>query len=214
MSTAQTPAGERRVMAYIDGFNLYFGLKASNYQRYLWLDLVALAGNLTQGTDGVVGVRYFTSLISGPPAKRQRQTTYLEALQTHCGAMLRILYGKYQTEDRMCRQCGSVSPVPSEKKTDVNIAVEMMVDAYSDAFDTAFLVTADSDLLPPLEAIRRLFPQKRIVVAFPPGRNSMDLRRAAQAFFTIGRAKFARSQLPESVVKPNGTVLTRPPTWT
>jgi hypothetical protein len=28
-----------RVIAYIDGFNFYFGLKAAKYKRYFWLDL-------------------------------------------------------------------------------------------------------------------------------------------------------------------------------
>lgn len=32
-----------RVIAYIDGFNLYFGLKADHGRKYLWLDLQALA---------------------------------------------------------------------------------------------------------------------------------------------------------------------------
>src|SRR6266536_636756 len=35
-----------RVAAYVDGFNLYFGLKAKYGRRYLWLDLQALAASL------------------------------------------------------------------------------------------------------------------------------------------------------------------------
>ena len=31
-----------RVNAYIDGFNLYFGLKSKGWRRYYWLDLRAL----------------------------------------------------------------------------------------------------------------------------------------------------------------------------
>ena len=30
-----------RVIAYVDGFNFYFGLKASRWERYLWLRGVA-----------------------------------------------------------------------------------------------------------------------------------------------------------------------------
>lgn len=32
-----------RVIVYIDGFNLYFGLKDAGFKRFYWLDLVALA---------------------------------------------------------------------------------------------------------------------------------------------------------------------------
>ena len=45
--TEQT--GKRRVIAYIDGFNLYFGLKQSGRQRYYRLDVHKLAGNLLPG---------------------------------------------------------------------------------------------------------------------------------------------------------------------
>ena len=35
-----------RVIAYIDGFNLYFGLKSQGWQRYFWLNVQSLATNL------------------------------------------------------------------------------------------------------------------------------------------------------------------------
>jgi hypothetical protein len=37
-----------RVVAYVDGFNLYFGLKNGYGRRYHWLDLQALATSLLQ----------------------------------------------------------------------------------------------------------------------------------------------------------------------
>ena len=33
---------DRRVIAYIDGYNVYHGLQAKGYSRYLWLDHRAL----------------------------------------------------------------------------------------------------------------------------------------------------------------------------
>ena len=35
-----------RGAVYVDGFNLYFGLKAKHGRKYLWLDLHALAVSL------------------------------------------------------------------------------------------------------------------------------------------------------------------------
>ena len=35
-----------RIAAYVDGFNLYFGLKEAGFKRFYWLDVVALARNL------------------------------------------------------------------------------------------------------------------------------------------------------------------------
>ena len=89
----------------------------------------------------------------------------------------------------------------------------MMKDAFANAFDTALLVSADSDLVPAVTAIRGLFPEKSIVVAFPPERFSAELKGAAHASFTIGRAKLAACQLPDPVLKADGTQLARPAKW-
>src|SRR5260370_3329785 len=132
-----------RVISYIDGFNLYFGLKERNWERYLWLSVQALAANLLKPDQQLAHTKYFTARISFPPDKVKRQTTYLEALQTLPD--LSIFYGKYQLSAQTCRRCVHVSQDPNEKMTDVNIAVALMEDAFRDAFDTALLVSADSD---------------------------------------------------------------------
>jgi len=54
----------------------------------------------------------------------------------------------------------------------VNIAIALTSDAFRDQFDTALLVSGDSDLTGPVLQIKQLFPAKRIVVAFPPARSS------------------------------------------
>ena len=95
----------------------------------------------------------------------------------------------------------------------MNIAVELLGDAQDDVFDTAIVVSGDGDLASPIRAVRRRYPQKRVVVAFPPGRHSAGLRNAATAFFTIGRDALRDSQFPQRVTKADGYVLTRPQKW-
>ena len=97
--------------------------------------------------------------------------------------------------------------------TDVQIATEMLTDAFENRLDTALLISDDSDLVPPTLAVQRIFPQKRIVVAFPPARTSVELKRVASASFTIGRRKLAKSLLPDEVTTATGHVLKRPPEW-
>ena len=82
-----------------------------------------------------------------------------------------------------------------------------------DAFDTALIISADSDLTTPVETVRERFPQKRLVVACPPRRQSKRLESAAHAYLRIGRKKFQDSQFPDAVTKPDGYVLKRPPSW-
>jgi uncharacterized LabA/DUF88 family protein len=200
-----------RVVAYVDGFNLYFGLKSRGWRRYYWLNICLLAENLLKPTQQLEAVKYFTARISGPPDKRKRQSTYIEALETQ--GNLTIFYGKYQFNPRTCRNCGHTISVPSEKMTDVNISVELMADAFQDSFDTAILISADSDLTGPVSAVRRLFPTKRVVVAFPPQRYSVELARLASATFPIGRAQLAKSVFPPTVRKSDGFLLSCPPSW-
>lgn len=63
-----------RVICYVDGFNLYFGLRDSRLRRYYWLNVRRLAENLLRPHQSLVETKYFTARISGamrgdPPAK-------------------------------------------------------------------------------------------------------------------------------------------------
>ena len=204
----------QRVIAYIDGFNLYFGMKEKAWSRYLWLNIQALATNLLKPDQQLVRSKYFTSRVSGTirdPDKPKRQNAYLEALQTLKD--FDIFYGHYLPKTVECFRCGAKWTAHEEKMTDVNIAVSLLLDAYDNAFDTAILITGDSDLTAPITEMRKRFPQKRLVVAFPPARESVVLRKAAQASFIIGRKKLADSQFPVEVVKSDGFKLKCPPSW-
>ena len=202
----------KRVISYIDGFNMYYGLKSKGWDRYLWLNVQALSQNLLRPDQTLVHTKYFTARISAPADKVKRQNTYIEAIQTLADTSL--YFGKYMTNPHTCRNCGYVHMVSSEKMTDVNIAVELLQDAFQNSFDVAILMSADSDLIAPLTAVKRLFPEKRIIVACPPDRFSRDLSRAAHAFLTIGHGSIERSQFSDEVRTRSGFVLRRPGSWT
>jgi uncharacterized LabA/DUF88 family protein len=141
----------------------------------------------------------------------QRQSDYLDALGTFRD--LRIQFGHYLEKPRTCRSCGATWTDHEEKMTDVNIATQLLVDAFDQKFDTALLISADSDLAPPVERVRSIFPTKRVIVVQPPRRNSSRLRQAASASFTLGEANLRKSQLPPTVTVSNGHVLRRPDHW-
>jgi len=201
----------KRVIIYIDGFNLYFGLREKKWKNFYWLNVQKLGKNILNKEQKLVEVKYFTSRISYPPEKVKRQGTFIEALETL--SIVKIYYGNYQSNKFVCKKCGFTSMLPSEKMTDVNIAVELLTDAYENKFETAILISADSDLIAPINTIHSLFKDKRIVVAFPPARHSFALKEAASASFTIGRKKLADSLFPNEVKKSNGYILKRPTRW-
>ena len=204
----------QRVFVYIDGFNLYFGLKSKGWKRYYWLNVRRLAENLLKPSQNLAIVRYFTSRIStdsASPDKDKRQAIYLEALQTLPD--FQIHYGHYLPKRRKCATCGATWETHEEKMTDVNIAVQLLGDAQDDRFDTAIIISGDSDLTPPVSDLRRRYPEKNVIVAFPPGRTSKQLRKIATASLQIGRDKFHHSQFPDRVAKADGYVLERPREW-
>lgn len=210
----------QRVIAYIDGFNLYFGLHDEGWKRYYWLDVQLLARNLLIGRQRLVFTKYFTTRISGPQEKRKRQNIYIQALETLSD--LKDYFGVYLSIHDECKkcsvpytcgQCGTAHFKRREKMTDVSVAVEMLSDAYDDNYDTALLISGDSDLVPAVKAIRRIFPEKRVVVAFPPRRHQQALATSATAAFMIGRARIAKSLLPQQVTDKDGYVLQCPEPW-
>ena len=96
---------------------------------------------------------------------------------------------------------------------DVNIAVALLDDAMRDAFDTAIAISADSDLVGPINTVLRSYAEKQVVVAFPPNRHSEELHHQATAAFRLGRRIIADSQFPEQVIDANGFVLHKPSRW-
>ena len=200
-----------RVIAYIDGFNLYFGLKEKGWKRYYWLNIQAMVQRLLSDKQKLVRTKYFTSRVRYPAAKRTRQSIFLDALSTLPD--FEIFYGRYQLNDQECYHCHRTFKIHNEKKSDVNLSVEMLADAFQDRFDVAFLVSADADLTAPVSKVRTLFPDKKIVVALPPERSSFELNNLASQVIPIGRGVIARSQFPDQVVTASRYVLHRPAEW-
>ncbi len=200
----RTETAENRVAVYVDGFNLFYGLRAKGWKRYYWLDLRLLAERLLRPGQRLVAVRYFTARVMAAyddPGKGERQGAYLEALGTLPD--LSIHYGYFAPRKR-----GGYE----EKMTDVNIAVELLCDAHAHLFDTAILLTGDSDLTSAVQAVQERLG-KRVVVAFPPGRRSTVLGRAAQATITVDRGAVRDSQFPTRLSTAAGALLARPAEW-
>ena len=205
----------RRVIAYIDGFNLFYGMREKGWKRYYWLDIAKLAGSLLKPGQELVAVDYFTTRISGhnqrTREKAKRQSTYLEAVATL--EAVTTYFGHYLAKSLSCLRCGNRWDSFEEKMTDVNIATELLTDAVANRFDAALVVSGDSDLAPPIQRIKDLHGDKKVVSVFPPARSSAKLKRTAHAYFTIGETHLRNSMFPDEVKKPDGFVLKRPAEW-
>ncbi len=213
-----------RVSIFVDGFNLYYGMRSAGFRRFYWLNFRKLADNLLRSNQELVAVKYFTARISGTmpgatanvnarmQAKSQRQSVFLAAVDAL--DKVSILYGHYNTnKTAQCRQCNNQWATPEEKMTDVQIATHMIVDAFQDEFDTGIVISGDSDLVPPVRAIRQSLPQKKILAFFPPRKVSTHLRQSCNAHSNLTRSHFARSQLDNPFTLQDGRVLHCPTEW-
>lgn len=200
-----------RTSIYIDGFNLYFGLKDKGWQKYYWLDLWEFSRKIA-GQRQLVSVKYFTSDIGGPQSKVIRQQTFLSAIRSHCPSV-QIIKGKYLTKAVECRKCLTVYDAQQEKVTDVNIASHVINDAWKNIFDVAIIISGDSDLVPPINMVNSEFPSKQVIVGFPPKRTSKEIVSTTKIFY-VHESCFKHSQLADTIVRPDGTSISKPSSWT
>ncbi len=165
-----------RAAAFVDGLNLYHGLRDAALLNYRWLDVEGMADSLAADAGGPLGVSldvtrivYCTSPVADKGAAR-RQDIYLQALQQHC-SRVEIRRGTYEEKTRECARCGTRVGFQTEKQTDVNLAVEKTLEAAKPVGHRAevhLLVTGDTDLLPAVRAARSRGIE--VVAIAPPAR--------------------------------------------
>ncbi len=213
---------KKRVTFYIDGFNFYFGLKRTKkidpiWRRFYWLDVVKFCESFQGDCQVLQKVIYFTASPLSPH-KNSRQSAFLNANKLLNCERFEIVRGKYLEKHIICPYCNGDISRPEEKKTDVNISVRMVEDCVMDATDVVALVSADSDLVPPIELIQRRFPNIGIKVYFPPSNFSNDLKdnlirhRSKPVLMIKNMRRFESAVMPDSV-SADGKTYTIPDKW-
>lgn len=205
--------GKKRVVAFIDGFNLYHSLKDLREPHLKWLDLWALCKRfISTQSERLEAVYYFSAYATWLPDEYKRHRVYIAALQA---AGVRPVMGKFKEKDRYCSHCKSKWKGHEEKETDVNLALALLNGAYRNEYDKALVVTRDSDIAPAIRMARNLFPEKELIVIAPPGRgHSTELVQAATDTRKITKSQVAECSFPEVVVDAGGNeVARRPETW-
>lgn len=203
----------KRVIAFIDGFNLYHAINDLGRHDLKWVDLRKLCGNYAPDPQlKLTQVYYFSAFATWRTGAFNRHRRYVRALQT---AGVTPVMGNFKAKDRRCRACGSEWVDHEEKETDVNIALYLLMGAFRNDYDRALLISGDSDLVPPVQIIRKEFPQKEIRIIAPAGRGySMDLYNAAGGKKYCRQMKLIhleRSLLPKVVRDLEGRAVTARP---
>lgn len=207
---------KKKSIIYIDGFNLYYG--AIKGTKYKWLDLERYFTLLRQDDD-IVEIKYFTALIDG--SHRQNQEIYLSVLETF--PKIQIIPGKFKRKQVKCgvEKCkfkgNKFFDMPEEKRTDVNIAIHMLHDAFYDRCERFVLISGDSDLVPALEMIKKVYTKKELIVYIPartPVRGAaVELRNLAHRHKILPNELLGRTLLPNPVKDSLGNDIYKPIDW-
>lgn len=173
----------------------------------------------------VVSIKYFTARVrSDPnfPTLPQDQGRYLDAVSTN--QLIKVFEGSYKRfrvklpfAKEPCLSCKRTNYATvwktEEKKSDVNLAVEMTVDAYESDAEAFVLISGDSDHAAAL-AVARHRHGKTTVVFNPHEGECVELRRLSTFYKNIPRNVPDACQLPDVVMSLGNKPIRRPKAWT
>ena len=136
-----------RAALYVDGFNLYHPIRrmgaAFNYLK--WACLWRLGENLAgQKGQRLVKVVFCTAV----PSTRQgfdKRDRHIRFNQAQRARGVTILEGHYVPEPIEDNGIPTGQTKWTEKQTDLNVALELIMDGLDDVYDVALLLSADTD---------------------------------------------------------------------
>lgn len=217
-----------RTIVFIDGYNLYYGIV--RHTPYKWLDIFKLfQERLLLPETELLEVRYYTAPVLGSlcddPASPQRQRQYLQALRKLHPEKIAIFEGKLVKSTPILRLAEPIPAAPeltmarvvtlTEKKTDVNIASDMLTAAFLGQCEQVVLCSNDSDMEGALKAIRQHCPAVRVGLVTPIASSDhrqicKELKALSHWVKVLKLDDMAQAQLPHKIP---GTSITKPSSW-
>lgn len=227
-----------RVALYVDGFNFYYGVYRGSPlaapAQTKWLDLVKLGGAICRqiALSGTVVRVHYCSAPSlpgiGDPRQVTRQQHYFRALSGLPEVVITL--GQHTENRKYVRRLAADNRTPvgrpfpamvrEEKGSDVNLATFLVRDAALGEFDTAILLSNDSDLVNALKIAREDFG-RRVVVVSPVingaggkrARVTNRLREAANQSLVLDHTLLLRCLLPDPAIDADGRLVHCPREW-
>jgi uncharacterized LabA/DUF88 family protein len=216
----------QRVSFFIDGFNVYH--KINEYQEitgicYKWLNYKSLLSSFLQPDQTLKDIYFFTAISRGRgPESVNRHNKYITALK-NIGII--VITGRFITTTIECRvrNCNFSGNrnfnKEQEKKTDVNLAINMVLDACNNEYDKCFLLSSDSDFVPALDRVREMGknvgllvpPQDKKVNTTPCDQLRYACRGSGNKIINLKFDMLRHHLLPEIVIDPKTSIPVRIP---
>jgi len=162
-------------------------------------------------------IKYFTAqVIARPhdPSQPTRQRFYFRALETIPN--LEIIKGQFLVSRPRMPLCDNPSErvcviKTEEKGSDVNLAAHLLNDGYKKSFDSAVLITNDSDFVDAISLVQKELGLK-VGIANSKRRPAVELRRQASFVKRIRPGLLGASQFPREMTDQHGK-FRKPSTW-
>jgi|TARA_Y100000034_G_C6811861_1_gene364894 uncharacterized LabA/DUF88 family protein len=151
----------KRIVIYIDGSNFYFSVKKKFNCK---VDIKKFCKKLI-GENNLVRINYYIApidRISNPEMYADQQRFFEKLKKIN---KLRIIFGRLERR----KQDGKEYYV--EKATDVNLTLDLVLDAQANEYDEAFLISNDGDFSGAVKAAVERFSKNVTYVAV--GNNKM-----------------------------------------
>jgi uncharacterized LabA/DUF88 family protein len=230
-----------RTFVYIDGFNLYHAVNKFQNKSYKWCNLRNLFNLFTDpNIETIDEIKFFTSppkhIKTPSDTKLKNHENYCNVLEQHCN--IRVISGNFAKRDVTCKHCNTVGLFcqicnndkrykHEEKQTDVNLALNVILDCVYQKPDNIIICSADTDFIPVIRGVRKYNLCKKIKFFIPPNNNvSNDLRIDLGKYYNthkikqdekVGIVKLEEThfnidtvKLPNSITLQDGTTITNP----
>jgi len=168
----------KRVVIYIDGNNFYFSIKKTFNCK---VDINKFCRKLT-GNDNLVKINYYISPVEqfSNPKMYAEQQSFFEILRKF--DKFNIVFGRLEKR----KQDGKIFYV--EKATDINLALDMVIDALDNAYDKAYLISNDGDFSTTISAAINRFKKEVIYIAIGNKKSiSHHLKKVASQTLNIDK---------------------------
>lgn len=199
---------KKKVIAYIDGFNLYHAICETQKDFLKWVNLDSLIKSTIRDNEELIAVKYFSAYAHHRPETVKHHKKYVEFLE-HYGVT--CIMGNFQKKTVYCQNCQTNFVKYEEKETDVNIGLHVLEDGLHHSYDRAIIVSADSDLVPVVEKAKSL-KGKEIFILIPKRKKSKayHLQKIASGYTFLDEQRIRGNLLPKKITLQSGKMLTMP----
>lgn len=165
-----------KVSIYIDGSNFYFSIKNRFNCK---IDIDKFCQKLV-GNNELIKINYYIAPVKQSSNLKMyaQQQSFLEKLKKI--DKLKVIFGRLEKRKR------DGDEYYVEKATDVNLALDLVLDAQAEEYDKAFLISNDGDFSGAVEASIKRFKKKINYVAIGTNKSiSYHLKKVASKTLKI-----------------------------